>query len=169
MNRFWPVALLSVTSLGWAVPAAQARTAPSFWAMSIGELQQTYPTIALSTAARQGAVAELHDIEVSGASWSRVVFHYDVDGRLLRLQMWTRERSYAQLEAELADGEDAIWRLAGDDAPQMPAARALLCDYGAKGIALSFEQPRRGAPPAQIASLDPAPPTGAPGMAALTE
>ena len=50
-----------------------------------------------------------------------------------------------------------------------PAARALLCDYGAKGIALSFEQPRRGAPPAQIASLDPAPPSGAPGMAALTE
>jgi hypothetical protein len=169
MNKFWPAILLTAAAFGLAAPAAQARTAPTFWQMSIGDLQRTYPAVAISTVKRQGAVAELRDVRVSGASWSRVVFHYDADGRLLRLQMWTRERSYEQLEAELADGDDAIWRLAGDDDRQAPAARALLCDYGAQGVALSFEQPARGLPRTQIASQGLKPASGASAAAALTE
>jgi hypothetical protein len=130
--------------------AAHAEGLGSLWAQSPEEIRAAYPTAAT---ARNGSVVEIKAATLAGVRWSRVELRFDDDRQLVHMKLWTDARSYGQLESELADSNDPLWTLGSDDGNRASAQKVMLCDYGADGVALSFDQPSVALPKTITASL----------------
>lgn len=154
MFKIFPV--IASLTLGAVALATSAAAEPlnGVWDMSAQELKVAYPA-AIDQPGRHGQVVEMRDVTVLGVRWSRVEFRYDENQHLTRLRLFTTERSYEQLEGQMSSAADPLWNLGSDDLGHAPARQAMLCDYGADGVVLSFDEPAAVALPKTItASLD---------------
>ena len=153
MRKAFLVTLALTAFAGLAGPAAQAQVIRSAWEASADDIKAAFPGV-VAAPGINGRVIEIKAVAVGGVKWERVEFRFDAAGRLDGLKLITKARSYDQIAAELADANDPLWSIGSDDAARAPARNVMLCDYGAGGVALTFDQPQIALPKTILASLE---------------
>jgi hypothetical protein len=141
MKTLFMVTILLTIFSGSIFSDAQAKDLGSLWAASAQEIRAAYPT-ASSAATSAGDAVEIRSATLGGVHWSRIQLRFDRDGQLAHVRLWTQARSFEQMEADLSNGDGLLWKIGGDGPGRAPAQKVMLCDYGAAGVVLSFDQPK---------------------------
>ncbi len=154
MNRIFMVTTMVTILSGAMCGAAEADGTPSLWSLSPEEIQAAYPTAAVIKIA-DGSGYEIKSATLGGVRWNRIQLRFDRNRQLVHMKLWTRQRSYEQMEASLADSNGDLWAIGDDAAARAAAQKVMLCDYGTSGVALSFDQPSVALPQTITASIAP--------------
>jgi hypothetical protein len=154
MKKLFMVTVLLTLLCGGLWSVAEAKDIGSLWGASADEIRAAYPA-ASSLATSAGDALDIRSATLGGVHWSRIQLRFDRDGQLVHVRLWTQARSFEQMEADLSNGDGLLWKIGGDGPGRAPAQKVMLCDYGAAGVVLSFDQPKAALAKTITASLEP--------------
>jgi len=154
MKKLFMVTVLLTLLFGGLCSVAEAKDLGSLWGASAEEIRAAYPAASSATTGA-GEALDIRSATLGGIRWSRIQLRFDREGQLVHVRLWTQARSFEQMETDLSNGDGLLWKIGGDGPGRAPAQKVMLCDYGAAGVVLSFDQPKTALPKTVTASLDP--------------